>query len=233
MSKSHLNPWFGLKMKIPQTLLDILEKHQRDCVTESDCLSCSSGCCSRGGFAIIENVFAIYELYEKGKLKRKGMNFPKGLSLYAFIVKYFDVLERHVGPEEDEEPLVFFHMKSIDEKGRPISIPGDEYWKTRDGLFNRNRWLNHGCVFLSHPVLDWPHDDHLSDRHCILHQEDSLTNIGSKPIDCLFYTCRKPFEPKLPAKEETEKWFYAIAKAFPNSKEKAESIVNNNVKPGA
>jgi hypothetical protein len=218
-------------MEIPQTLRYLLEKHQSGGITESDCLSCSSGCCSRGGFAIIENVLAIYELYKKGLLQRKGMNFPEGLSLRAFIVEYFDVWERHVGPKEDEAPLIFFHAKSIDEKGRPISIPGDSYWEVRDNLFNRNRWLNHGCVFLSHPVLDWPNDDHFSGRHCILHQEDSLTNIGPKPIDCLFYTCLKPYEAKFPVMEETVKWLYAIAKAFPNSKEKIEKIMNNRTNP--
>ena len=37
-----------------------------DAVTAQDCEASSSPCCSHGGFAILENVLAIYDLYQGG-----------------------------------------------------------------------------------------------------------------------------------------------------------------------
>jgi len=174
----------------------------------------------------MKNVLAIYALYQQGKLRRKGYRFPRGLSLKDFIFQYFDVWSRNVGEEGQEQEVVFFHMKSIDEKGRPISIPGGgDCWKTRSELFCHNPWLNWGCVFLSHKCPNWPQDDGYKKRRCILHTSDCQEFIGPKPIDCIFYTCIEPYECKMPSKEESDAWFRALAAAFPGSKERLIEII--------
>ena len=205
-------------------LFEIIEHHHKDSVTEKDCISCSSGCCSEGGFAILENVISIFKLYKEGNLKRDGFEFKGGLSLKGFIFEYFDVWERPTDKSGSEEHiLMFFHMKSIDGNGHTISIPGDSYWNIRSDLFQRNSWLNKGCVFLSHSVPNWPEDDK-KPRSCILHNGDVNILDGAKPIDCIFYTCSTPYNAKTPTSEETDNWFYSIAKAFPNSKQRFKKI---------
>lgn len=211
-------------MDFPIELKQLVEAHHHGGVTEADCRDCSSGCCSHGGFAILENVLAIFELYRRGRLKRKGHRFPRGMSLEDFIFTYFDVWERPVGPEEDGATLMFFHMKSLDERGRPIHIPGDSFWQNRIDLFDGNPWLNHGCVFLSEPVPPWPEDDGRSRRHCILHQPDSNHRIGAKPIDCTFFTCTEPYQSKAPEKDVTAAWFHELAMQFPESAERFAAI---------
>jgi hypothetical protein len=213
------------KSPYPDSICQILSDFHKDEVSSDNCIKCSSGCCSRGGFAILENVLLIYDLYKNNMLKRKSFKFEKGLNIKDFIYNYFDVFSRNVGTEENKLILMFFHMKSIDEKGRPISIPGDDYWRNRSDLFNYNPWLNHGCVFLSHSVPDWPNDDEYSKRYCILHRPDSGTHLGPKPIDCVFHICTEKYDLKEPKKEETDAWFYALANSYPNSKERFEKIM--------
>jgi hypothetical protein len=195
-------------------------------------MECSAACCSHPGFAVLENVLEIYELYRQRKLKRKGHKFAKGLSLVQFIYTYFDVWERDVGPtEEDKQPMIFFHAKCIDEKGLPISIPpGESFWTTRDDMFRLNPWLNWGCVFLSHKVPEWniQKDDGFRKRRCILHQPNSLQVIGPKPIDCLFHTCTTPLEVRIPTQGQTDEWFYVLSLEFPNSKERFLEIMDQD-----
>jgi hypothetical protein len=208
-----------------EKVLEIIANHHEDGVSESDCEFCSSGCCSQGGFAILENVLEIYKLYVIGQLKRKGMKFKENLILIDFIFEYFDIWERPVSLKDEEDTLMFFHMKSIDEKGRTISIPGESYWDNRSDLFRLNPWLNKGCVFLSHFVPHWFEDDGKI-RYCILHGRGGDKLTGAKPIDCIFYTCIEPYKAKTPSSEKTDAWFFALSKAFPNSKERFEEIYN-------
>ena len=105
-------------------------------------------------------------------------------------------------------------------------MPGSGwYWEIRSELFDQNPWLNWGCVFLSHTCPNWPADDGLAKRHCILHTPDCRDAVGPKPIDCVFYTCTKPYEPKTPTKEQTEEWLSALSDAFPESVERFRELI--------
>ena len=96
---------------------------------------------------------------------------------------------------------MLFHMRSLSQDGTLIGIPaGGDYWEIRAELFQQNPWLNRGCVFLSHKVGNWPEDDRDASRHCILHTPSSGTNVTAKPIDCVFYTCNKPIDGRVPPK---------------------------------
>lgn len=221
-------------MKIPAQVSELIAKYHADGVSAEECLACSSGCCSHGGFAILENVLEIYALYQKGKLKRKGYRFPKGLLFRDFVFMHFDVWSHSTGPDDDKQEIVFFHMCSIDEQGRPIHVPGGgSYWDIRGGLFDNNPWLNRGCIFLSHSCPNWPEDDRYTKRHCILHSADCCEVVGAKPIDCVFFTCSKPYAPKIPSREESEQWFRALSEAFPNSKSRFESLIGETGTTGA
>jgi len=168
-------------------------------------------------------------VYQRGALEREGHAFPPAMSLREFIFAYFDVWSRTVGPEDDERELVFFHVKSIDEKGRPISIPGEgEYWRTREALFEQNPWLNHGCVFLDRPLADeFLGEEDLSVHRCILHTADALSVVGPKPIDCVYFACDGDRRGGEPTPEECDEWYYALARAFPGSVERYEELIGD------
>jgi hypothetical protein len=212
-------------MEMPREVKSQIEKHHVGGISGSDCLACSSGCCSQSGFAILENVISMYDLYERGGLKRKGFKFSRRLSFNDFAFTHFNVYVEMVGPKEHQEGLVQFYPKSIDERGRLIAIPGGgEFYAVRSGLFRDNPWLGRGCVFLSHPCPNWPEDDGYSKRRCILHTPDCYTIVGPKPIDCLFYTCMKPYTPVCPSPEESVAWHAALSKAFPRSVERFKQL---------
>jgi hypothetical protein len=212
-------------VEIPQEIKLLIAKYHVGGISGSECLACSSGCCSQSGFAILENVIAIYELYKQGKLKRKGFKFSKRLSFNDFVFSHFDNYIKMVGPEEHQEGLVQFYPKSIDDRGRLVTIPGGaEFYETRRQLFRDNPWLGRGCIFLSHPCPNWPEDDGYSKRHCILHTPDCYTILGPKPIDCLFYTCAKPYDPVCPSKEESDAWHATLSRAFPRSIERLQRL---------
>lgn len=198
----------------PPEVFDKLQEHHRGGITEQDCAACCSGCCSRGSFAIFENVVSIYELYKDGRLHREDFEFEPELSFKDFVDRYFDVYLFDPG-EDVATALALFHMKNVSCVGHLISIPSiGDFWETRDALYDGNPWLNRGCVFLSRTIPDWPTDDGDSDRHCILHQIDSATHLGPKPIDCVFFTCDSPMTPREPA-EPAHKWLEVLRSHYP------------------
>jgi len=111
-------------MEIPQEIKLLIARHHIGGISASECLACSSGCCTQSGFAILENVIAMYDLHQQGTLKRKDFKFSKRLSFTDFAFSHFNVYVKMVGPEEHQEGLVQFYPKSIDERGRLITIPG-------------------------------------------------------------------------------------------------------------
>ena len=210
-------------------LREILSNYHKGGIESSECTMCSSPCCSSGGFAILENVIAIYEIYREDKLNRNDYEFPKGLSLKEFIFKYFDVVYRDVDNSNcDDDFLVFFHMKSLDEKNRLISIPDENYWETRAELFNKNTWLSKGCVFLSDSIVTYNQDDDNIGRKCILHGQKSTSGVSAKPIDCSFFTCSKKGFYKFPDKKTSENWIKAINNSFPSSVNRLKEILSND-----
>lgn len=209
------------KIELPKPIVDLIEKHQSGGASKDDCISCSSSCCSQGGFAILENVVLIYELYTHGGLKRTDFEYESNLSFEAFVKKYFDIWEVKVKGFGKRKTLTTFHMKSISSDGNLISIPGARnYYQTRAELFHANPWLNKGCVFLSKRIDNWPRDDKVQDRLCLLHDPESLEYVSAKPVDCIFYTCVDASQAKAPTRQETQSFLALLAKHFPDSKKR-------------
>ena len=175
--------------QLPNRVKNVLKEWHKDGILPEDCLKCSSGCCSHGGYAILENVTRIYEIYKNNALIREDYEFPAGLSFSDFVWTYFDVISYPAGGRFIRRPIVFFHMKSLTDDNKLIAIPsGGSYWEIRFNLFDSNPWLNKGCIFLNKKVPNWPDDDHDCSRQCILHNPDSKTHLTEKPIDCVFFT---------------------------------------------
>jgi hypothetical protein len=213
----------------PEPIVQFLRDYHAEGVTEADCRACSSPCCSLGGFAILENVVQIYAVYRSGGLRRTDYEFEPGISFADFVFKYFDVYKKTVKLEGREAVLMLFHMKSLSADSHLISIPAaGDYWETRTQLFEQNPWLNRGCVFLSQKVQNWPHDDGEASRRCILHAPNSDTTVTTKPIDCVFFTCNRPIEARVPTTEQSEKWFQLLAEHFPNSLERLEALIHKD-----
>lgn len=206
----------------------ILRDYHSGGISESDCLACSSACCSYGGFAILENVLRIYELYRQGCLKREDYEFPQGLSFGDFVEKYFDLTITTVGRWIWKTGMLLFYMRSLSAENQVISIPRvGYYYAVRLEMFRANPWLNKGCIFLNRKVPNWPEDDKDASRQCILHSKESQTHITAKPIDCVFYTCVKPIKAKVPTPKESRCWFRAVAEMCPANVDRYRTLVAN------
>ena len=213
-------------MELPETIARFLDDYHANGVSEQDCRACSSPCCSLGGFAILENVIAIHARYRAGNLRRKDYEYTPGLNFGDFVFRHFDVFKKTVPVNGTDTILMLFHMKSLSRNGDLISLPGgDDYWELRRELFERNPWLNHGCVFLSERVGNWPNDDGRTERHCILHTPGSNSAITAKPIDCLFFTCERPRQGRVPTPLQSDRWFALLAEHFPDSLPRFEALI--------
>jgi hypothetical protein len=213
-------------MRLPETIVRFLDDYHAGGVTGQDCRACSSPCCSLGGFAILENVVEIYARYVRGELRRSDYDYLPGLGFADFIFFYFDVYRKTVTANGNDTTLMLFHMKSLSADGNLISIPGgDDYWDIRRGLFERNPWLSRGCVFLSKRVGNWPEDDGDTGRHCILHEPSSESAITAKPIDCVYFTCNRPREGRVPTQLQSDMWFHLLAENFPESLSRFEALI--------
>jgi len=215
-----------MSTELPSAVRAMLAQHQQGGVAATECKRCSSPCCLQGGFALLENVEAIYDRYREGGLKRDDYRFPPGLSFTEFALTYFDVTVRTTGRGKSKRQLLLFHMRSLSAEGQLIAIPAvGDYYEVRCQLFDDNRWLNRGCVFLSKRTPVWPDDDQDGERHCILHQEDATEHLGLKPIDCVFLTCDTPKEIRYPSATESDHWFSTLARAFPGSVERFRAMM--------
>lgn len=215
--------------ELPPKITRLIQKHHRGGVTPADCLACSSACCSHSGFAILENVQLIYELYQAGHLRREDFVFEFGLSFRDFVFKYFDVTCRVTGRWLWQKTLLTFYPRSITGDNRLIVVPrAGSYCYVRSDLFDENPWLNKGCVFLSKKVPNWPEDDGDASRYCLLHAPKSPTHLSAKPIDCVFYTCNTPIDSKIPSSKTSQRLFRALAKAYPRSVERFKRLIEED-----
>lgn len=210
---------------LPEPVAETLRRHHEGGVGPEACAGCASPCCSRGGYAIIENVLLIYELYRAGKLERDDYQFVGGLSFKDFVDRYFHVEVRTVGRNGGSRGLALFHMKSLAPGGHVITIPAEgDHGASRDRLFDQNHWLNKGCVFLSESLSEWRPEDGRLGRGCILHDPAAASQVTAKPIGCVLATCAAPLQGK-PLDEEAEQaWLEALAEAFPGSVEHYEAL---------
>jgi hypothetical protein len=217
------------KIFFPEPLRKILSHWHQDGIREEDCKACSSACCSHSGFAILENVTLIYEKYKRGELIRTDYEFPQGLTFTDFIWKYFDVNNFSTGRWPFKKSILLYHMRSFTSDNEIISIPtGSFYWEIRASLFNRNPWLNKGCVFLNKKVPNWPQDDKDASRICILHTPDCNEMVTEKPIDCIFFTCSQPMKCKAPTQKVSEQWMRALAVSFPDSASRFHAMIDRD-----
>lgn len=201
-------------VELPAVLSALIRRYQRGGVSAKTCSRCPSLCCSQGGFALLENVLLIYDLYRKGRLERADYVFEPGLAFDDFVFTYFDVWTRKIGGRK----LVMFHMKNLGPGGNLVSVPdAGDYWEIREALFGRNPWMSRGCVFLSRELPGWMQGDGKTVRHCILHNKNSATRLTAKPLDCVFHTCVSRMKSRRPSRKIMERWFRALAKHFPDS----------------
>lgn len=219
--------------KLTGEALRLLAAYHKGGVSASECAGCSSACCSHGGLAVLENVLLIYDLYREGALKREDYEYPAGLSFRDFVGMYFDLEYHTMGWWLWKRDVLVFHLRSLSPENRVIAIPGvGHYYETRSELFRENPWMNRGCVFLSKKVPNWPEDDKDGSRRCILHRAESATHLTAKPIDCVFYTCQKPFKAKTPTVKESRRWFRRVlAVISPRSLERYRALVEKDGAP--
>ena len=204
--------------ELPPRLSRLIARHHAGGVSEADCAACSSTCCNQSGFAILENVLMMHELYERGELRRDDYDFEPGQSFVDFAFRYFDIWTYPTGRWLWKKDVVLFHPKHLTEDGRIISVPGVAgYYHTRSELFAVNPWLCWGCVFSSRRIGYEVDDDGDAARHCILHSELSRTHLTAKPIDCVFHICGTPRDMKIPGYKLSIAWRRALAVCYPGS----------------
>lgn len=218
-------------VEFPAPVAALLREHHRGCAGPDECAGCASACCGCGGFAILENVQFIYERYKAGTLQRADYQFAGGLNFHQFVECYFDIMLWCEGDPDAGEGLLIFHVRSLGPGGNPVAIPPlGHYWEVREALFDHNPWLSRGCIFLSESggngtaPRGWLADDGRTHRHCILHDGQSGTHLGAKPIDCVFHACIEPLRTKAVDKELSDRWLAALAASYPGSPARFEAL---------
>lgn len=195
-------------MELPNSIIDFLEKRKSGRATSCDL--CNSKCCNGPGFAIIENVIEIYNLYNNNLLHREDYVFESGLNISQFIYKYFDrtVLNGK---------LMVFFPKMLSEDDRLMNIPPWNYWNARDYIKKREKSL--GCIFLKHKQIL----SDMSENRCILHSTET-NKLNQKPIDCLFLFCDNQRNIVKPTDTESSYWFALLDYNFPESEERFKQM---------
>jgi hypothetical protein len=196
-------------MEMPTEIKLFLEKRQKG--IQSPCDVCSSTCCNGPGFAIIENVLQIFDLYTKGQLARDDFDFEVGLNLSQFIMKYFDRTTLN-------NRLMAFFPKMISENNRLLSIPPWNFWEARDYIVKRE--TSYGCIFLERKrtgINDF-------NNRCILHNTEINDIVTQKPIDCLFLYCNLPSNIIKPTETESALWFSLVDYYFSGSIQKFNQL---------
>ena len=188
-------------------MLELINSRKPSNTSSKLCESCNSNCCSGPGFAIYENVIAIYEKYLDGSLKRNDFTFKTGFSLEEFIYEYFDRVSFQNGS------LIAFFPKTITNSGDLLSVPPWNYYAARDYL--QKRYGKRGCIFLRKNI-----NSEDRDNGCLLHIEDKNEEIYAKPIDCQFLQCDSDKNVITPSSAESSLWFSLLDYHFPNSIEK-------------
>jgi hypothetical protein len=175
----------------------------------------------QGGFAILENVLFIYDAYLNGELARDGYTFPPGLSFKRFAAKYFDY---SVMPVRREKKLALFHARTLSRRGGLISWNDVGDFSVGNPRFVATCSQSRGCIFLNRGFDHWPEVAESHVKHCILHRRHNNTCLTPKPIQCVFFICAKPGEPRHPSTKLAAQWYRALAEAYPNSVERFRQL---------
>lgn len=196
-------------MQIPDLVRNFIKERNQRSTVVSGCNSCDSICCSAPGFALLENVNKIFEVYQTGSLSRDDYEFEKELDLCAFVYKYFDRVAFN--------SLLVFFPKTLTKDRNVVSIPPWNYYQAREYIQNRTE--KKGCIFLSKQF-----DKNVTGNRCTLHDEEAIEKMSSKPIDCVFLTCSQIGQVIKPSPQESSLWFAMLDYYFPNSIERFNQL---------
>lgn len=194
-------------MKLPEDIADCIKKRKQHDSTENLCESCNAHCCSRPGFALLENVVELFEVYQDGHLLREDYEFEEGLSICDFIWRYFDRVVHN-------NCLLTFFPKTFSADYGIVSIPPWNYYRTRRRI--QERTGKRGCVFLSRML----EADGTTRNSCILHTRSACEEITAKPIDCVFQNCSSDKRIIKPTDQESAQWVSLLDRHFPHSRER-------------
>ncbi len=198
-------------MQIPRVIGDFIKLRSLRSGSADVCNSCNATCCSGPGFALLENVLRIYELYQSGLLKRDDYEFEGDLDLASFVYKYFDRVFFN-------NSLLVFFPKTFTENHRMVSIPPWNYYQAREYIQKRTE--KKGCIFLAKPL-----DPNLAGGNlCLLHHDSLYEEISSKPLDCVFLNCSADKQVIKPLFRESSFWLSMLDYYFPDSKERFSQL---------
>ena len=207
-------------------LLDILQENHRDSVDSAVCGSCAGLCCIQGGPGILENVLLIYEAYKRGELVRSDYEFESGLTLSAFVARYFDVCFMRTATGV----LAFFYAKTLTEDNKLTSWNSMDGYSVVDPELRDKVSRSAGCVFLDRKVVDWPDGDPGGARGCILHKPENDTCLTEKPINCVLHTCDAPYNIRHTDAALAAEWLNILAREYPDSQDRFNSLMADEVK---
>lgn len=211
------------KLRLPSELIKLIKQHQHN--SNANCVECSSLCCLHGGFAILENVVAIYGMYRRKHLIRQDYRFRENLSFKGFVGTYFDI---SLMPDNYEAP-VFFHTRVLSKNNTLITENSTHNSKCNaDGEpFDIDNITSRGCVFLNRKIPIDNESDETPSTTCTLHSPDNETHITAKPINCVLFTCQRPLVVKQQDARFSYEWIQIINKAYPNSARRFRKLLKN------
>ena len=194
----------------------IISENHRESVDCEVCAECSGVCCMQGGSGIFENVLLIYEAYQRGELKRADYEFEAGLTLPAFIARYFDV----TFAPSSKGTLVLFFTKVLTSDNELISWKSLSGYSAGDPAVSDKCGSSVGCVFLDGKIEHSPESREGPSRGCILHSDDCTKTLTAKPLQCVLYSCVDQYELKQPDSALSSRWMDCLAAAYPDSVER-------------
>ena len=208
---------------LSEGLISLREANHRDTVDPEVCTECSGVCCVHGGAGIFENVLLIYDVYQRGDLRRDDYEFEAGLSLPAFIARFFDMT---FAPTSNGTMVLFF-TKTLTSDNQLVS------WRSVSevndpGLLEKCS-SSAGCVFLDSKIEGGPEERGGPGRGCILHQPENDICLTEKPIQCVFYSCDRPYELKQPEAKLAADWMDALSKKYPDSLDRLNALMADEI----
>ena len=206
---------------LPDEVRLLIEENQRASAPAGDCLRCNAACCEVSGMAVLANVYAACELYERGWL---SYQFTPGLEARGFAVTYFDTVMVTPADVPGVEPFLVFFPRSLvngqtlictspveDRDGKARALSLHEYEAVRQHHREVNSQYPWRCVFSS-PDIHRREGAGQTFAGCLLHAEESGTHLTAKPLDCVFGVCHQPPALLPPGPEAAARWLAAVGR---------------------